>query len=281
MNKYQNILNDLYDTVERIDSYQQDAQKLIDLIGTGTSSNNEQLELQTKKLEELREKITSYIESYNVIFDELTESVSNEFRESLNTNVELVKKELVSETGQVLESINKTFMEVYGNLNKDRAELIQKLNETLTLQEKETNIVKGINDEIVEQNKYLKTINDESKDNIENYFEAIKAMKEELELLKENFELKYVYNKKRILLTSIFSISMLLMIAATIVTTIFMFSYYFKLIFFPNRLYTLFIGILTSILSIGLITLLTIVIIKPPTFIKTRKVKKVNKNEKN
>ncbi len=280
MNKYHNILNELYEAVDKIDNYQQEAKRVIELIGSGTVTNNEQLELQTQKLEELKDKITNYIDGYNAMFNEITINVSKEFEESIKKNVSVVKKELVSETSQILESINETFMEVYGNLNKDRLELIEKLKETLTLQEKETNIVKDMNTQIEEQNKYLKTINKESKDNIEVHFESIRSIKEELELLKENFDLKYVYNKKRILLTSIFSFIMLIMITATVISSIFMFSYYFKLIFFPNRLYTLFIGILTTILGIGLVALLVIVLIKPPTFIKTRKVTKGEKSEK-
>ncbi len=280
MNKYHNILNELYEAVDKIDNYQQEAKRVIELIGSGTVTNNEQLELQSQKLEELKDKITNYIDGYNAMFNEITINVSKEFEESIKKNVSVVKKELVSETSQILESINETFMEVYGNLNKDRLELIEKLKETLTLQEKETNIVKDMNTQIEEQNKYLKTINKESKDNIEVHFESIRSIKEELELLKENFDLKYVYNKKRILLTSIFSFIMLIMITATVISSIFMFSYYFKLIFFPNRLYTLFIGILTTILGIGLVALLVIVLIKPPTFIKTRKVTKGEKSEK-
>ena len=279
MNKYHNILNELYEAVDKIDNYQQEAKRVIELIGSGTVTNNEQLELQSQKLEELKDKITNYIDGYNAMFNEITINVSKEFEESIKKNVSVVK-ELVSETSQILESINETFMEVYGNLNKDRLELIEKLKETLTLQEKETNIVKDMNTQIEEQNKYLKTINKESKDNIEVHFESIRSIKEELELLKENFDLKYVYNKKRILLTSIFSFIMLIMITATVISSIFMFSYYFKLIFFPNRLYTLFIGILTTILGIGLVALLVIVLIKPPTFIKTRKVTKGEKSEK-
>lgn len=273
MNKYHNILNELYEAVNKIDNYQQEAKRVIELIGTGTAINNEQLELQSKKLEELKDKIANYIDGYNAMFNEITINVSKEFEDSIKKNVSIVKKELVSETSQILESINKTFMEVYGNLNNDRLELIEKLKETLSLQEKETNFVKNMNIQIEEQNKYLKLISEESKDNIDNHFESIKAMKEELELLKENFDLKYVYNKKRILYTSIFSLVMLIMIAATVITSVFMFSYYFRLIFFPDRLYTLFLGILTSVLGVGLIVLLTIVLIKPPTFIKIRKVK--------
>lgn len=277
--QYKDILDELYNTVQKIDDFQKKAETILELIGDKSSETTNHLEAQRQKLDELKKEINEHLMNYESMFKEMSLSISETFKESINVNIELVKKELESETNELLKKVIQTFSAVYGNLNKDREELLKKLNVSLELQEKEGNVVKDINQQIVNQNQYLSTINNESKANIGKYFESINNIKEELEVLKQNFEVKYVYDRKRIIATSIFSFFMVVMISISIVTSFYMFAYYTRLIFFPNRVHTLIIGILLAFLTIGLIAILGLVIVKPPTFLKTRKGKKDEKHK--
>ncbi|HNZ49907.1 MAG TPA: hypothetical protein PK087_00135 [Bacilli bacterium] len=277
-NKYREILNELYEIYEKINAYQEEALKLQNQIGERTNSISEQLDLQTTNLSEFKEKILGYINEFSNKLNDVSNKISTDFQNTTQKRIDTIKLELSSEVGLLLKSISKTFAEVYGNLNKDRIELINKLNENLELNKNEGNVVKDITTQLEEQNKYLAIITKESKNNISKHLDETKYIKEELELLKQNFELKYVYNKKRIIFTSIFSLIMIIMISSAIFASIYMIAYYLKLIFFPNRIYTLVIGILLLVLSIGLIAILALVIFNPPTFLKKNKQRK-GKNE--
>ncbi len=281
MNQYKEILNELYNTIDKINEYQSKANDLQRIIGDESSKNKKIIEEQNESLEQLKTKVTYYIEEYNNSFDHIMEKVSIEFETSTNKSLEVIKNELSSETNILMETIMKSLNEVYGNLNKERKELIDNLELTLNHNKNETSIVKDIEKEIKEQNKYLKTINDESKNYIDTYIKEIKTLKEELDLLKENFELKYVYNKKRVIITSIYSFIMIMMITIVGLTTFYMFAYYFKLIYFPQIIHPLIIGILLIILGLGLVFQLIFTIFRPPTFLKVGKGKKRNRNKKN
>lgn len=281
MNQYKEILNELYSTIDKINEYQSKANDLQRMIGDESSKNKKIIDEQNESLEQLKTKVNYYIEEYNNSFDHIMEKVSIEFETSTNKSLEVIKNELSSETNILMETIMRSLNEVYGNLNKERKELIDNLELTLNHNKNETSIVKDIEKEIKEQNKYLKTINDESKNYIDTYIIEIKTLKEEIELLKENFELKYAYNKKRIIMTSIYSFIMIMMITIVGLTAFYMFAYYFKLIYFPQRIHTLIIGILLIILALGLVFQLIFTIFRPPTFLKVGKGKKRNRNEKN
>src|SRR5690554_2359457 len=247
------------------------------MIGDESSKNKKIIDEQNESLEQLKTKVNYYIEEYNKSFDHIMEKVSIEFETSTNKSLEVIKNELSSETNILMGTIMRSLNEVYGNLNKERKELIDNLELTLNHNKNETSIVKDIEKEIKEQNKYLKTINDESKNYIDTYIIEIKTLKEELDLLKENFELKYVYNKKRVIMTSIYSFIMIMMITIVGLTAFYMFAYYFKLIYFPQRIHTLIIGILLIILGLGLVFQLIFTIFRPPTFLKVGKGKERNR----
>ena len=279
MKQYHDILNELHQSVEKINDYQLETKKLQEIIENTTNESKKALNDQDKKLIELKENVTYYIQEYQDSVKHITSSVSAEFKELTNQSTESINNELSSEMNKVLKNITEDLVQVYGSLNKERQDLIDKLNEATNINKNEGSIIKEIKDEINHQNKHLSEINKETKTNIEKHYAEILDLKSEIEILKENFELKYVYNKKRISLTIIFAVLMLLMIGVTIFTSVYMFSYYSRLIFFPSRMHTLVIGILLCILAAGLIGLLTIVIFKPPTFIKVKKRGKQNEKK--
>lgn len=277
MKQYHEILNELYKTVDKIEGYQKKAEELQLLIGNKATENNETLEVQNEKLEQLRLKVEGYIDEYNDAFKKVVSGVSEEFKVSTTQSIETIKNEISSETSKLINDVTKSLSEVYGNLNKERLELIEKLEITLSHNKNESTIVKEIENEIKVQNEYLSKINFESKEYIEQYKEEIETLKEELDILKENFDLKYVYDKKRIAVTSIYSFITIIMISISMVTAFYMMAYYTRLIFFPQRMHTLIIAIALFILSLGLLSQLLLIIFRPPTFLKTIKKRKIKK----
>lgn len=274
MKQYHDILNELHLSIEKITTYQQEVKKLQEIIEKTTKETQTSLDSQDLKLDVIKNNMSKYINDYQISINNIALGVSNDFREITNKSVTSIKNDLTDEINAMLLKITDALTQVYGNLNQERQELIDKINESLNINRNEGSIIKGIKSEIDEQNEYLSSINKETKNNIKMYFDEIKNLKSEIELLKDNFELKYVFNKKRITLTTIFSFLMVLMISISIITATYMFSYYSRLIFFPNRVHTLVIGILMCLLCVGLVTLLLLVILRPPTFTRVRKAEK-------
>lgn len=279
MEKYKAIITELKDSVKQIENYQEEAKNIIKIIGNEAQFSNNQLIEHSLKLDELKERILEYTKDYNAKIDEVSKGVSNEFKEQIDKNMLMVKDELKSETSEALIMITKTFNEVYSSLNNERLELIESLNKSLELQTKEGILVQEIKDELQEKNDNLTEITIQAKENVQTHYDAILAIKEEVDILKKNFELRYVYDKKRIILTSVFSFVMLLLVAITVITSIYMFMYYSKFIFFPNRTHTLLIGISLILLAVVLLSMIVFILIKPPTFLRINK-KRGRKNEK-
>lgn len=275
MNEYKELLNQLNDTMSRIDHYQIQIKEVQSLIEEKSNKSFDIFNEQLESIETLRSKITDYVDDYQAKFEHTSSDLSLKLRESATENIKKVISELESEVSLVLINVEKTFDEVYGNLNKSRTELIQHLEQAVDLSKNEEAHLQKLNEQIFNQNQYLSAINNESKAYIKQYFTEIASLKEELDVMKENFDLKYVYNKKRIVLTSIATLSLMFMIAVSIISAVFMFSYYSRLIFFPSRTSTLIYGILLSILGIGLISLLVLILFRPPTFIKTKRKTKI------
>ena len=65
MNQYKEILNELYNTIDKINEYQSKANDLQRIIGDESSKNKKIIEEQNESLEQLKTKVTYYIEEYN------------------------------------------------------------------------------------------------------------------------------------------------------------------------------------------------------------------------
>jgi hypothetical protein len=271
MNEYKELLNQLNTILIRIGEYENQIKDLQSFMEQKSNQNNDLIDKQISKVDELKLKINSYIDNYNLVFKNAAQSLTEKLDNAAQMNIEKVKSELTKEVSQVLVAITSSFKEVYGNLNENRKELLYQLQATVEINKKEEISISQLNQQMMKQNEYLRTINNESKSYIDQYFNEIRSLKEELDLMKENFELKYVFNRKRILITSIASLSLITMIIITFICAAFMFAYYSRLIFFPNRSNTLLYGILLSVLGIGLLCLLIVILVKPPTFLRIKK----------
>lgn len=236
------------------------------------------------KIEEFRKIALLALErlsSFNdTIFDK--EEKINLFNE-LFPNIETLKIELKSEIDNILKNINKTYLDELANISKERNHILKSLEITIELSKKEEEKLSQLNVQIENQNKHLMGVNKEANEYFEEYNLAMKNMKNELETVKENFELKYVYNRKRIIFTLITSFVLIGMVVGTFISAAYMYMYYTRRIFFPNRSDTLLLGFMLTVLGILLVGLLIIILIKPPIFLKRYKkeLSKENNNEEN
>lgn len=277
MNEYKELIKDLNTSLIKLDEYEDQLKSLQNSLESKTTKTNDLFKEQIEQIEKIKSSIDQHIIEYNNIFKNETKNLENKLDEIATDNIKQVKLELTNQISEVMSNVSKEFEEQFDKLHENRKVLVEKLTQIVDVNKNEGTQISQLNDQIAKQNEYLKTINDESKAYINQYFEEIKSLKEELALIKENFELKYVFNGKRIFLTTIASLILIAMIIIVGMSAVFMFLYYTRYIIFPNREITLLYGILLTLLGFGLIGILIIILVKPPTFLK---VKKGNKGEK-